>query len=71
MRKPKDVPYWAFKGDARAWRRSKRAEWRAIKRAVGQFRMGCAYTPVEPQVCGLERILTDGDLYLSPKVWGR
>lgn len=57
---------------AREWHTQKRREWRAIQRAVDEFRLGCAYTPVYPrEVDVLDKVIRDGMRLLSVKEWGR
>lgn len=63
----------------RQWKVRKRREMRLIRRAVEEFRLGCAYTPAydltpngkEVIFEQFDRMLKDMESRMSVKTWGR
>ena len=62
---PEHIP-----GTIREWRKKKRSELVAARKALHTFLIGCAYTPA--QDIGIAyRILKDNERRLSQKAWGK
>lgn len=57
---------------ARGWKQQKRREWRELRASLEQFRLGCAYTPIYPQLFdAIDEAIKQGTAALSQKEWGR
>lgn len=59
-----------IRGTGRAWKKRKRAELKAIAKAVDTFNLGCAFTP-ERDIYIVKDWLKTAQDALSAKNWGR
>lgn len=62
-RLPEHIP-----GTMRAWQRRKRAELRAVLKAMERFQLGCAYTPARDWGVVMRAVETNIE-QCSPRKW--
>lgn len=62
---------WEDQFKTREWRQRKRAEMKAVERAVDKFLFGAAYTPISKDYSDFFSKVKEFRSKLSVKQWGR